>query len=142
DALPIMHTHYMHNQIFDRNRLTEFNSCQIGICDFVSVHQNHKPGTNGFHTNPIFNKQPSIFTQAYSQHPRVCHHRLKKSSGSASLHKMRIDNYVINKPKATSDFNFPFQQSFLDRKSTRLNSSHVKISYAVFCLKKKTTLQQ
>src|SRR5436309_12691937 len=26
---------------------------------------------------------------------------------------------------------------FQDRKSTRLNSSHVKISYAVFCLKKK-----
>src|SRR5690606_41503373 len=26
-----------------------------------------------------------------------------------------------------------------DRKSTRLNSSHVKISYAVFCLKKKAT---
>src|SRR5690349_23176880 len=26
---------------------------------------------------------------------------------------------------------------FLDRKSTRLNSSHVEISYAVFCLKKK-----
>src|SRR5215475_2174786 len=27
--------------------------------------------------------------------------------------------------------------AFRDRKSTRLNSSHVKISYAVFCLKKK-----
>src|SRR5690606_15083451 len=27
-----------------------------------------------------------------------------------------------------------------DRKSTRLNSSHVKISYAVFCLKKKTKI--
>src|SRR5690606_41517564 len=27
-----------------------------------------------------------------------------------------------------------------DRKSTRLNSSHVKISYAVFCLKKKRPL--
>src|SRR5690606_40536613 len=27
--------------------------------------------------------------------------------------------------------------SIIDRKSTRLNSSHVKISYAVFCLKKK-----
>src|SRR3712207_8145608 len=26
----------------------------------------------------------------------------------------------------------------LDRKSTRLNSSHANISYAVFCLKKKT----
>src|SRR5256885_8522578 len=28
----------------------------------------------------------------------------------------------------------------LDRKSTRLNSSHLVISYAVFCLKKKKTL--
>src|SRR5689334_24376455 len=28
---------------------------------------------------------------------------------------------------------------FLDRKSTRLNSSHSSISYAVFCLKKKNT---
>src|SRR5256886_6347106 len=28
-----------------------------------------------------------------------------------------------------------------DRKSTRLNSSHSQISYAVFCLKKKQTLQ-
>src|SRR3982075_4631210 len=27
-----------------------------------------------------------------------------------------------------------------DRKSTRLNSSHWRISYAVFCLKKKTTI--
>src|SRR5207253_3721740 len=30
---------------------------------------------------------------------------------------------------------------FLDRKSTRLNSSHVAISYAVFCLKKKKLIQ-
>src|SRR5437870_3575371 len=30
----------------------------------------------------------------------------------------------------------------LDRKSTRLNSSHVAISYAVFCLKKKKTKKQ
>src|SRR2546427_2569182 len=29
------------------------------------------------------------------------------------------------------------EESFLDRKSTRLNSSHSQISYAVFCLKKK-----
>src|SRR5690625_6018584 len=31
------------------------------------------------------------------------------------------------------------QASQSDRKSTRLNSSHVAISYAVFCLKKKNT---
>src|SRR5699024_11290219 len=30
----------------------------------------------------------------------------------------------------------------LDRKSTRLNSSHVSISYAVFCLKKKKRNEQ
>src|SRR5699024_12578774 len=36
----------------------------------------------------------------------------------------RIDSSGTNSPK--------------DRKSTRLNSSHVSISYAVFCLKKKT----
>src|SRR5258705_4116115 len=30
----------------------------------------------------------------------------------------------------------------LDRKSTRLNSSHLGISYAVFCLKKKNNNQQ
>src|SRR5690554_7432927 len=48
-------------------------------------------------------------------------------------------------------FNTPARRKFLrtektefghleevDRKSTRLNSSHVRISYAVFCLKKKT----
>src|SRR3712207_7513349 len=29
-----------------------------------------------------------------------------------------------------------------DRKSTRLNSSHANISYAVFCLKKKKTTQE
>src|SRR3712207_7108649 len=32
------------------------------------------------------------------------------------------------------------EQRVLDRKSTRLNSSHANISYAVFCLKKKTKL--
>src|SRR5436190_7125970 len=32
-------------------------------------------------------------------------------------------------------------QSAADRKSTRLNSSHTVISYAVFCLKKKNELQ-
>src|SRR5215475_6334021 len=31
----------------------------------------------------------------------------------------------------------PWLRAHVDRKSTRLNSSHVKISYAVFCLKKK-----
>src|SRR5690606_39812807 len=45
-------------------------------------------------------------------------------------------NYLLDVEQQTIYMNengeFP-----IDRKSTRLNSSHVKISYAVFCLKKK-----
>jgi len=43
-----------------------------------------------------------------------------------------------------ADYLTPEAQAALDRKSTRLNSSHLGISYAVFCLKKKTiyTLRQ
>src|SRR5437870_9807322 len=39
---------------------------------------------------------------------------------------------------ATSYGRHPRRPPAGDRKSTRLNSSHVAISYAVFCLKKKT----
>src|SRR3712207_7318726 len=42
----------------------------------------------------------------------------------------------ISAPAAGLDSNFPLDE---DRKSTRLNSSHANISYAVFCLKKKKT---
>src|SRR2546421_8029683 len=44
-------------------------------------------------------------------------------------------NTSVVSPMGTSSF-CVFKQ--LDRKSTRLNSSHDQISYAVFCLKKKT----
>src|SRR3712207_8760154 len=33
------------------------------------------------------------------------------------------------------------EQDFVDRKSTRLNSSHANISYAVFCLKKNKSIR-
>src|SRR3712207_8596602 len=42
--------------------------------------------------------------------------------------------YVLVAPEADSVF------LWLDRKSTRLNSSHANISYAVFCLKKKKAI--
>src|SRR5690606_41866180 len=45
--------------------------------------------------------------------------------------EVRPDWYVIVEADRGEDLG--------DRKSTRLNSSHVKISYAVFCLKKKKT---
>src|SRR5690606_40862453 len=43
-----------------------------------------------------------------------------------------VDRYFVEVWSAQTD-----QLRIRDRKSTRLNSSHVKSSYAVFCLKKK-----
>src|SRR5438132_7955213 len=40
-------------------------------------------------------------------------------------------------PCASSRKQTPVSSAWVDRKSTRLNSSHTVISYAVFCLKKK-----
>src|SRR3712207_7720863 len=42
-----------------------------------------------------------------------------------------------HRPQWTPRRWFPRRGRRLDRKSTRLNSSHANISYAVFCLKKK-----
>src|SRR5688572_31459122 len=42
-------------------------------------------------------------------------------------------------PAVTQD---DHDSTFVDRKSTRLNSSHSQISYAVFCLKKKIKKKQ
>src|SRR5690606_27804147 len=50
--------------------------------------------------------------------------------GALSL-SPRTSSASSRRPRARST------EARLDRKSTRLNSSHVKISYAVFCLKKK-----
>src|SRR4051812_49602593 len=54
--------------------------------------------------------------------------------------------WLIDSRLQTEDYENPAttQKQFLriDRKSTRLNSSHMSISYAVFCLKKKKKQQQ
>src|ERR1022692_1018310 len=49
--------------------------------------------------------------------------------------------FLLRSEEHTSELQSPCNlvcRFFLDRKSTRLNSSHLVISYAVFCLKKKT----
>src|SRR3712207_7831757 len=48
----------------------------------------------------------------------------------------------VEQPRSTEDEFHYLGNSYLfkDRKSTRLNSSHANISYAVFCLKKKNIL--
>src|SRR5207249_8159204 len=58
--------------------------------------------------------------------------------GAGSTSPLRLLAFL---PGVQSDNSNNFSlQGEVDRKSTRLNSSHVSISYAVFCLKKKKTL--
>src|SRR5690242_21437870 len=49
-------------------------------------------------------------------------------------HKAGLDVEMYGLRVAVGDYD---NDGFEDRKSTRLNSSHMSISYAVFCLKKK-----
>src|SRR5690606_42092444 len=56
-------------------------------------------------------------------------HRRARDQAGGRLHRRRLG------PRGQA--HGPCRRDRLDRKSTRLNSSHVKISYAVFCLKKK-----
>src|SRR2546430_9526258 len=46
------------------------------------------------------------------------------------------------RPERTHGVVLPVEPDPQDRKSTRLNSSHSQISYAVFCLKKKKQIHQ
>src|SRR5690625_6852315 len=52
---------------------------------------------------------------------------------------VEVVNRTIGKDNKVEEqtFTFDMDEGVRDRKSTRLNSSHVAISYAVFCLKKK-----
>src|SRR5688500_19443400 len=55
--------------------------------------------------------------------------------------KLEIPNLVITLAESHAKALYEWHDDFVikgkDRKSTRLNSSHLVISYAVFCLKKK-----
>src|SRR5258707_9715676 len=58
------------------------------------------------------------------------------SSGRTSLNSSKPHGPFNNRPPHCRNCS-PTGCLSLDRKSTRLNSSHANISYAVFCLKKK-----
>src|SRR5437868_13015673 len=62
--------------------------------------------------------------------PPVRHHGLDQAVCARDGYRRVVDELRLH--------NLPLLE---DRKSTRLNSSHVSISYAVFCLKKKKTTQ-
>src|SRR5690606_41898852 len=66
-----------------------------------------------------------------------------QGGGGAMTALLRLENVTKRFPvgrreiTAVDSVSLEIHEGEIDRKSTRLNSSHVKISYAVFCLKKK-----
>src|SRR5207253_11384937 len=65
---------------------------------------------------------------------RGIEHRLQQDGGEDEPHDRDEGEHA---PEVHEAVGVASQSTQRDRKSTRLNSSHVAISYAVFCLKKK-----
>src|SRR5438132_9097442 len=62
------------------------------------------------------------------RHGKVCAHNLLRDTSGSAQDGRRPGSFQPDPARF---------RLYLDRKSTRLNSSHTVISYAVFCLKKK-----
>src|SRR2546430_17429445 len=98
-------------------------SIEYGVCDIF-----------------FFNDTATTEIYTLSLHdalPILCHDHTSNDSTLANKAQtqstfIRAHNYETN----AADFN-ELSEAEKDRKSTRLNSSHSQISYAVFCLKKK-----
>src|SRR5690606_3335822 len=93
------------------------NNCQN--CGFSQVRLN---GLEGAYSQILINSRP-VFSALNSVY------------GLDQIPTSMIDRIEVVRSGGSALFG----ANAIDRKSTRLNSSHVKISYAVFCLKKKNT---
>ena len=94
----------------------------------------------------IKNQFANIPGASYIELDRICQERIidkieKINFTSRNALKEMYDEFKNDIGKSSEEFleisDFDSNIKLLDRKSTRLNSSHTMISYAVFCLKKK-----
>src|SRR3712207_7393745 len=96
------------------------------------------PRSTLFPYTTLFRSEQAAMGLVFDQHPKAC--------GYNAIYPIPIhihDPWEIAPQTLHGDFSRIGtqarwkQSNHLDRKSTRLNSSHANISYAVFCLKKK-----
>src|SRR5438034_1750255 len=97
-------------------------------------------------SKPIPNPTPNpALTRTPKTTPKITSEAYVEKSAPRSLHQeahitkprsLREEQPTVHVEKPSRMFKAPFRAA-QDRKSTRLNSSHTVISYAVFCLKKK-----
>src|SRR5690554_7765793 len=90
------------------------------------------PRSTLFPYTTLFRSRKSMQTERFMNHVRD--YQAKKELNyevELALYPKHLEVVDTYKP------DFVLLSTEVDRKSTRLNSSHVRISYAVFCLKKK-----
>src|SRR5690625_7064137 len=95
------------------------------------------PAAPRFSLAPVLRQDPRG-RQQHGDHEHDQHHAVEAPGGFTNTTRIggsvlfpRLDHRMARTRTLVA-------HQTLDRKSTRLNSSHVAISYAVFCLKKKT----
>src|SRR3712207_8708036 len=81
-----------------------------------------------------------IYTLSLHDALPICVHARSRTR-SCSFRKRRSVARKCSRNSTSWRRNSDAAAPLKDRKSTRLNSSHANISYAVFCLKKKSDLQ-
>src|SRR2546427_6101320 len=92
------------------------------------------------------NADDKTLKSAYRRLARKYHPDVAKTKDAGERFKEINEAYeVLSDPEKRQRYDTlgsDWQRYAADRKSTRLNSSHSQISYAVFCLKKKKQLRQ
>src|SRR2546430_3979498 len=95
--------------------------------------------TTEIYTLSLHDALPIYWTPRPTVRPQA-HGRCRESIGQTS-HRICCDQNGSQSKSGSRDGSC-LQSLPTDRKSTRLNSSHSQISYAVFCLKKKKKQEQ
>src|SRR5437660_8853399 len=88
----------------------------------------------------MFNNTTTTKIYTLSLHDALPISKLPRAPGPGRGKKNAAAPESFLKVIAAEGIRYFSKDSGADRKSTRLNSSHVAISYAVFCLKKKNTV--
>src|SRR5690349_23487394 len=102
----------MHTKCIRLTRLRQVHRLLISLCSFFFLMIRRPPRSTLFPYTTLFRSLAHVPYRG-------------AAAGIQDLISGNLDLYC------------PVASGALDRKSTRLNSSHVEISYAVFCLKKK-----
>src|SRR3712207_8220909 len=82
----------------------------------------------------------TLFRSILAVTQAVCEYRKKEGIDGPLF--LGMDTHALSEPAQRSALEVLAAHGVQDRKSTRLNSSHANISYAVFCLKKKQLKQK